>query len=108
MRKINVHKLAENVLNEASFSHYKGLIRVSYDPDLTMSEIADMVRSLPTVTIVTNVSHDEKAGIAVYSVKILSLKKGSDAYQELKQLALTKLPDVKKFEIGMKTIEPIE
>ena len=108
MRKVNVHRLAESILNEVAFSHYKGLIRVSYNTDLTMSEIADMIRSLPTVTIVTNVSHDEKAGIAVYSVKVLSLKKGSEAYQELKQLALTKLPDVKKFEIGMKTIEPIE
>lgn len=107
MKKLNIKKLTEQLLNEVEFFNYKGLVRVSYNPDLTMSEVADMVRSLPGVTIVTNVSHDEEKGIAVYSVKLLSTKKGSQAYDELKQSAITKLPEVRKLEVGVKTIEVI-
>lgn len=107
MRKVNIKKLSEHLLREMEMFNYKGLIKVTYSTDYTVSEVADMIRSLPSVTIVTNVSHDEKTGVAVYSVKLLTYKKGSEAYENLKHLAVTKLPEIKKLEIGIKTIERI-
>lgn len=96
----------KDVLSEMNINHYKALVRVTHNPELTMSEIADRVRSLPEVTIVTNVSHDEKNGIAVYSVKVLTSKKPREAYETLRKNAI-KFPDISKCEIGFKTIESI-
>lgn len=108
MRKSELTHLVRTILSEIELLQYRALIRVKYNPDYTMTEIADMIRALPEVTIVTNVSHDEQAGIAVYSVKILTTKTGTEAYETLKQNAITKVPDIQKLEVGAKTIERIE
>lgn len=108
MKIKELRKAVRQVLSEVELLQYRGLVRVKYNTDYTMTEIADMIRALPEVTIVTNVSHDEVAGIAVYSVKLLTVKAGSEGYEALKQNAITKVPAIEKLEIGIKTIERIE
>jgi hypothetical protein len=108
MKKHILTKYIREILSEIQLFHYKGLIRVKHSTDLTMTEIGDRIRALPEVTIVTNVSHDEQTGVAVYSVKLLSSKSGAEAYNKLKHIAVTTFPDIKKVDIGTKTIERIE
>lgn len=103
-------KLKDTILEvlkeeEIGFKIYKAMVRVTYDPDLLMNEVGDMIRSLPTVTIVTNISHDEENGVAVYSVKALTNKTGQEAFEFVRQQSIKRLKRVKKFEIGVKTIQ---
>lgn len=108
MKKTTLRTHIRQVITELQLFYYRALIRVSYNPDLNMTEIGDRIRALPEVTIVTNVSHNEQTGVAVYSVKILSSRTGIEAYDKLKHTAVNTFTDIKKVEIGTKTIERLD
>lgn len=94
-----------DLINEINYSVYQGMIRVTYAEDSSINEISDLFRALPGVTILTQAGHNEGNNTAVFKIKVVSTKSGQEAFEHVKQLALTKIPPVKRVEIGTQTIE---
>jgi len=93
------------IISEVEFFTYSGLIKVLYK-DMNSSEVAEIIRALPGVTVVTLVRGEENA--EVLKVKLLSQKTGSEAFKALKNNAIKKYPDVTNIEIGDNTIEKLK
>jgi PII-like signaling protein len=98
----------KNLLNEVTFDLYKGLVRVGHTDEITASEVADFVRAMPGVTRVSAVDSDENLNIVILKVKILTAKPGPVVFEKLKKDTFKLVPNIKKVEVSMKSIEKIE
>jgi len=98
----------KNLLNEVTFTMYQGLVRVGHTDEITASEVADFVRAMPGVTRVSAVDSDEDLNIVVLKVKILTAKPGPVVFEKLKKDTFKLVPNIKKVEISIKSIEKIE
>jgi hypothetical protein len=98
----------KNLLNEVAFDLYQGLVRVGHTEEITASEVADFVRAMPGVTRVSAVDSDEKLNIVILKVKILTAKPGPVVFEKLKKDTFKLVPNIKKVEVSMKSIEKIE
>jgi hypothetical protein len=89
---------------------YRGLIRVSYTEGTTVSDVADIIRALEGVTIVTSVSTDEQVKTAVFKIKVRTTdvgeKAGVMAFKKIRQLGI-KNTEIEKIEIGTQSIERV-
>jgi len=89
---------------------YRGLIRVSYTEGTTVSDVADIIRALEGVTIVTSVSTDEQSKMAVFKIKVRTTdvgeKAGVMAFKKIRQLGV-KNTEIEKIEIGTQSIERV-
>jgi hypothetical protein len=97
-------KLTE-LISELEFHTYQGMIRCTYDEKVSLNKIADALRALPGVTVTTQSGSNKQNHTAVFKIKIISLKPPMEAFEQVKKTALTKIPAIKRFEIGVKTIE---
>ena len=95
-------KLA-NIISEIEFFTYEGMIQVVYDGENT-SKVAELIRALPGVTTVT-LAGDMGKGRENLKVKLISQKSGTEAFNALKNNALSKYPPIKVVKIGDNTIE---
>jgi len=93
------------LISELEFHTYQGMVRISYNEKVSLNKIADAVRALPGVTVTTQAGSNKENRTAVFKIKIISLKPPLEAFDNLKNTALTKVPGIKRFEIGSKTIE---
>ena len=98
-------KLTE-LLNEATHNFYRGLVRITFDDALSTMDVAEMIRGIETVTIVTNAGTAEGREMAMYTVKVRTTMGPNDAFKFVRRQALA-MEGIKKFEIGTKTIEKI-
>jgi len=98
----------KNILNEATFTMYQGLVRVGHTDQITASEVADFVRAMPGVTRVSAVDSNEDTRIVVLKVKILTAKTGPVVFEKLKKDTFRLVPNIKKVEVSIKSIEKIE
>jgi hypothetical protein len=98
----------KNLINEVSFTLYQGLVRVGHKDEITASEVADFVRAMPGVTRVTAVDSDEDRNIVVLKVKILTAKPGPVVFEKLKKDTFKLVPNIKKVELSLKSIEKID
>jgi hypothetical protein len=98
----------KNLLNEVTFDLYQGLVRVGHTDEITASEVADFVRAMPGVTRVSAIDSDEKLNIVILKVKILTAKPGPVVFEKLKKDTFKLVPNIKKVEVSMKSIEKIE
>jgi hypothetical protein len=98
----------KKLLNEIAFSMYQGLVRVSHTEEITASEVADFVRAMPGVTRVTAIDSNEDTNVVILKVKILTAKTGSAVFEKLKQDTFKLVPNIKKVELSIKSIEKIE
>lgn len=98
----------KNLLNEVAFSMYQGLVRVGHTDEITASEVADFVRAMPGVTRVTAIDSNEDTNVVVLKVKILTAKPGTVVFEKLKQDTFKLVPNIKKVELSLKSIEKIE
>jgi len=98
-------KLVELITEEAGI--YQGFVRITYTDGTTIVQLADLIRSIQGVTIVSTSTSDEQANIATFKVKIRTSKTGDEAFKFLRSTAI-KYPQVSKFEIGTNTIERIK
>jgi len=96
------------LVNEVTFGMYQGLIRVGHKDEITASEVADFVRAMPGVTRVTAVDSDEDRNIVVLKVKILTAKPGPVVFEKLKKDTFKLVPNIKKVDLSLKSIEKIE
>jgi hypothetical protein len=98
----------KKLLSEVAFSMYQGLVRVGHTDEITASEVADFVRAMPGVTRVTAIDSDEDRNIVVLKVKILTAKPGSVVFEKLKKDTFKLVPNIKKVDLSIKSIEKIE
>lgn len=98
----------KNLINEVTFTMYQGLVRVGHTDEITASEVADFVRAMPGVTRVSAVDSNETTNIVILKVKILTAKPGPVIFEKLKKDTFKLVPNIKKVEVSIKSIEKIE
>lgn len=96
------------LINEVTFGMYQGFIRVGHKDEITASEVADFVRAMPGVTRVTAIDSDEDRNIVILKVKILTAKPGPVVFEKLKKDTFKLVPNIKKVDLSLKSIEKIE
>ena len=98
----------KQILNEVTFNMYQGLVRVGHTEEISASEVADFVRAMPGVTRVTAIDSNEDINIVVLKVKILTAKPGPVVFEKLKKDTFKLVPNIKKVELSLKSIEKID
>jgi hypothetical protein len=98
----------KNLINEVTFAMYQGLVRVGHTDEITASEVADFVRAMPGVTRVSAVDSNEDTNIVILKVKILTAKPGPVVFEKLKKDTFKLVPNIKKVEVSIKSIQKIE
>jgi len=98
----------KKLLSEVTFDLYQGLVRVGHTDEITASEVADFVRAMPGVTRVSAVDSNEDLNVVILKVKILTAKPGPVVFEKLKKDTFKLVPNIKKVEVSMKSLEKIE
>lgn len=94
-----------DLISEIQFSIYQAMVRIGHTEDTTVQDIGEMLRAIPGVLTVGQVSHDSNNNTAIMKIKILTTKPPSEAFSSFKNTSLKRIPEVKKVEIAEKTIE---
>ncbi len=94
-----------DLISEIQFSIYQAMVRVGHTQDTTVQDIGEMLRAIPGVLTVGQVSHDSNNNTAVMKVKLLTTKTASEAFASFKNTSIKRIPEVKKIEVADKTIE---
>ena len=93
------------ILSEIEFKTYEGMAKIVYKDDNT-AKIGELVRALPGVTTVT-LTTDLGKGRQVFKVKLISQKSGQEAFDALKNNAMSKYSTIVGVKVADKTIEKI-
>jgi len=93
------------LIAEIQFSIYQAMVRIRHSEDVTVQDVGEMLRAMPGVLTIGQVSHDSNNNTAVIKVKILTTKTASEAFTSFKNTSIQRIPEVKKVEIAEKTIE---
>jgi|TARA_R110000803_G_scaffold98663_2_gene166766 hypothetical protein len=93
------------LLSELQFSVYQAMVRIGHSEDVTVQDIGEMLRAMPGVLTVNQVSHNGDNNTAIMKVKLLTTKPASEAYNSFKNTSIQRIPEVKKIEVAEKTIE---
>jgi hypothetical protein len=96
-------KLLE-ILAEVQYNTYEGMIQVMYEEGSDKTQIVDLIRALPGITTVT-VADSTIENVETLKIKLITQKSALEAFESLKNTAMTKYPNVKNVKIGEKTIE---
>jgi len=94
-----------DIISEGEYKTYQGLVRITINSEFTIQETGDLMRALPGVITVTQVSHNDANNTAVMKCKIITTKDAAQAFAHLKTVSLDKIPQILKFEYAPKTIE---
>ncbi len=94
-----------DIISEIQFSVYQAMVRVGHTEDVTVQDIGEMLRAMPGVLTVGQVSHNGDNNTAIMKVKLLTTKPASEAFASFKNTSLQRIPEVKRVEIADKTIE---
>ena len=93
------------LLSEIQFSIYQAMVRVGHTEDVTVQDIGEMLRAIPGVLTVGQVSHNSDNNTAIMKIKLLTTKTASEAFASFKSTSVQRIPEVKKIEVAEKTIE---
>ena len=96
-------KLLE-ILAEVQDNTYEGMVQVMYEEGSDKTQIVDLIRALPGITTVT-VADSTMENVETLKIKLITQKSALEAFESLKNTAMTKYPNVKNVKIGEKTIE---
>lgn len=97
-------KLIDIILEKINYSTYTGMVRVISN-DVSSTVLAELIRALPGVTTVTMVRQQAGGDGAILKIKLISQKPGNEAFQALKDNALSKYTAINVFTVANKTIE---
>ena len=86
------------LLSELQFSVYQAMVRIGHSEDVTVQDIGEMLRAMPGVLTVNQVSHNGDNNTAIMKVKLLTTKPASEAYNSFKNTSIQRIPEVKKIE----------
>jgi len=93
------------LISEIQFSIYQAMVRIGHSEDVTVQDIGEMLRAMPGVLTVGQVSHNGDNNTAIMKVKLLTTKPASEAFASFKSTSIQRIPEVKRIEIADKTIE---
>ena len=82
------------------------MIQVMYEDGSDKSQIVDLIRALPGITTVT-VADSTIENVETLKIKRITQKSAMEAFESLKNTAMTKYPNVKLVKIGKQTIEKV-
>jgi len=94
-----------DLISEIQFSIYQAMVRVGHSEDITVQDVGEMLRAIPGVLTVGQVSHNSDNNTAIMKVKILTTKPANEAFASFKNTSIQRIPEVKKVEVADKTIE---
>ena len=94
-----------DLLVEASFRTFEGMVQVVYKDDINSNEVADLFRALPGVTTVTIAGQNAANSSLNLKVKLISQKDGLEAFNSMKTNATDKYPMILLVKVGENTIE---
>ena len=94
-----------DLLVEASFRTFEGMVQVVYKDDINSNEVADLFRALPGVTTVTIAGQNAANSSLNLKVKLISQKDGLEAFNSMKTNATDKSPMILSVKVGENTIE---
>jgi len=94
-----------DLISEIQFSIYQAMVRIGHSEDVTVQDVGEMLRAIPGVLTVNQVSHNSDNNTAIMKVKILTTKTASGAFASFKSTSVQRIPEVKKIEVAEKTIE---
>jgi hypothetical protein len=94
-----------DLISEIQFSIYQAMVRIGHSEDVTVQDVGEMLRAIPGVLTVNQVSHNSNNNTAIMKVKILTTKTASEAFASFKNTSVQRIPEVKKIEVAEKTIE---
>ena len=94
-----------DLISEIQFSIYQAMVRVGHSEDITVQDVGEMLRAIPGVLTVGQVSHNSDNNTAIMKIKILTTKTASEAFASFKSTSVQRIPEVKKIEVAEKTIE---
>lgn len=95
----------KDILAEIQFSIYQAMVRVSHTEDINVQDIGELLRAIPGVLTVVQISHNSDNSTAIMKVKLLTTKSAEEAFKAFKQNSISKIPEVKKIEVAEQTIE---
>ena len=95
-----------NILAEVEYTTYEGMIQVMYEEGSDKSQIVYLIRALPGITTVT-VADSTMENVETLKIKLITQKSAMEAFESLKNAAMTKYPNVKHVKIGEQTIEKV-
>lgn len=93
------------IISEIQFAVYQAMIRVGHTEGINIQDIGEMLRAMPGVLTVNQVSHNSDNNTAIMKVKILTTKPAGEAFNSFKATSIERVPEVKKIDIAEKTIE---
>jgi len=94
-----------DIISEIQFSVYQAMVRIGHSEDVTVQDIGEMLRAMPGVLTVGQVSHNGDNNTAIMKVKLLTTKPASEAFASFKNTSLERIPEVKKVEVADRTVE---
>ena len=94
-----------DILVETNFAVYQGMGRISHAEDTTVQDIGEMLRAVPGVVTIQQVTHNSDNNTAIMKIKLLTTKTAQEAFEAFRQNSLSRIPEIKKIEIANKTIE---
>ena len=94
------------ILSEVQYTTYEGMIQVMYEDGSDKSQIVDLIRALPGITTVT-VADSTIENVETLKIKLITQKSAMEAFESLKNTAMSKYPNVKHVKIGEPTIEKV-
>lgn len=97
-------KLSEIILQEAIYTPYRAMVQVISN-DTSPSVLADLIRALPGVTTCTIAGSDATAKRYIFKVKIITQKTASEAFESLKQNAMSKYTEINAFKVAGNSVE---
>ena len=97
-------KLHKIILGEATYTPFRAMVQVISN-DTSPSVLADLIRALPGVTTCTIANSDDSSNRYIFKVKIITQKPPSEAFESLKQNAMSRYQEVSSFKVAGKSVE---
>ena len=88
-----------DLISEIQFSIYQAMVRIGHSEDITVQDVGEMLRAIPGVLTVNQVSHNSDNNTAIMKIKILTTKTASEAFASFKSTSVQRIPEVKNSRI---------
>ena len=98
-----------NILSELTYSMYDTYAYIEFSDETNITDIAQIIRSLPYVTVVNNkTDKEDPEPRGILEIKVVTTKPGQETFDTVKKLAMEKIPELKKFKYSLKRLQKID
>lgn len=82
---------------------------IEFSDDTNITSVAQIIRSLPYVTVVNNrTDKEDLEPRGILEIKVVTTKPGKETYDLVKKAALQQIPQLKKFKYSLKRLQKID